>query len=183
MTTVAAQAQMQAPRFGIRAGVNYAGFTGDEAIAKDRLFRFHAGITSQFALTSDNFFSIAPEVLFSQKGAESKDDDYKVKLSYIDVPVLAHINAGPLYFEGGPQVSFRVAGDIENNGATIVDDLDMYKRTSFGYAAGIGVATPLGVSVGVRYNGDFSQLNDNDGAADYKNSVFMLTLGYTLPAR
>ncbi len=180
---MAAQAQMQAPRFGVKAGANYSGFTGDKGIAKDRLWGFHAGVTAQFPLTSDNFFAIQPEVLYSQKGAESKNDSYKVKVSYIDVPVLAHVNAGPLYFEAGPQVSFRVAGEIENNGTTLVDDLDMYKHTSFGYAAGIGLATPLGVSVGVRYNGDFSQLNDNDNAASYKNSVFMLSLGYTLPAR
>ena len=176
-TVFASQAQA---RLGVRAGVNYSGLTGDETDATDRLFRFHAGITSQFFLTDDEFFAIQPELLFSQKGGESEDDNFKVKLSYLDVPVLAHINAGPLYFEGGPQVSFRVGGDIEQNGNNIDDDLDQFKRTSFGYAAGVGIAA-AGLNIGVRYNGDFSQLNDDDNAPEFRNSVFMLTLAYMFP--
>ncbi|TPE45143.1 porin family protein [Pontibacter mangrovi] len=180
-TIFAAQAQAQ---IGIRAGVNYSGLTGDEMDATDRLFRFHAGLTSKFFLSSDEFFALQPEILFSQKGGESKDDNYKLKVSYIDVPVLAHINAGPIYFEAGPQVSFRVAGETEVGNTTYDDDIDQFKRTSLGYAAGVGLAaTTLGLNVGVRYNGDISQLNDNDHAPEFRNSVFMLTLAYMLSGR
>jgi hypothetical protein len=183
LTTVFA-AQAQSPRFGVRVGANYSGFAGDDAENLDRMFGFHAGVTSQFALTSDNFLALQPEVLFSKKGAESEDDNYKVKLSYIDVPVLARINAGPIYFEGGPQVSFRIGGDIEVGGTNVVDDLDMFKRTSFGYAAGVGLASaPLGLGIGVRYNGDISKLVDEDGASDFRNDLFMLTISYMLPSR
>ncbi|MEJ8804528.1 porin family protein [Pontibacter sp. H249] len=184
ITTVTAQAQMQAPGIGIRAGANYSGFNGDDVDNLDRMFGFHAGLTSQFYLTSDNFFAIQPELLFSTKGAESDDDTFKYKISYIDVPVLARVNAGPLYFEGGPQASFRIGGDIESNGINIDDDLDQFKRTSFGYAAGIGLsATPLGLSVGVRYNGDISKLYDNANVSDARNNVFMLTLAYMFTGR
>jgi len=182
LTVVAAQAQM--PRLGIRAGVNYSGFTNkDEAGLSDRLWRFHAGITSQFFLTEDEFFAIKPEVLYSQKGAESEDDNASIKINYIDVPVLAHINAGPIYFEGGPQVGFRIGGETEQSGITN-DDLDDVKRTSLGYVAGLGLsATTFGLNVGVRYQGGISQLLDNDNAPEFRNSVFMLTLAYMLPAR
>lgn len=179
-TVSAADAQS----IGIRAGVNYSGFSGDDSFASDRMFRYHAGITSKFFLTTDEFFAIQPEVLLSLKGGESDDDDFKVKITYIDVPVLAHINAGPIYFEAGPQVSFRIGGDIEMNGTNIVDDLDDFKRTSLGYAAGLGFAAgSSGLTVGVRYNGDISKLYDNDDISDARNSVFMLTLAYTLPGR
>ena len=184
VTTVTVQAQMQAPGIGIRAGANYSGFSGDDSDNLDRMFGFHAGLTSQFYLTSDNFFAIQPELLFSKKGAESDDDSFKYKISYLDVPVLARVNAGPLYFEGGPQVSFRVGGDIESNGINIDDDLDQFKRTSFGYAAGIGLAAvPLGLSIGVRYNGDISKLYDNENVSDARNNVFMLTLAYMFTGR
>lgn len=184
ITAITAQAQMQAPSFGIRAGANYSGFSGDKADNLDRMFGFHGGITSRFYLTSDDFFAIQPEVLFSTKGAESKDDSFKYKISYLDVPVLGRVNAGPLYFEGGPQVSFRVGGDIESNGQNIDDDLDQFKRTSFGYAAGVGLtSTPLGLSLGVRYNGDISKLYDNENVSDARNNVFMLTLAYMLPSK
>ncbi|GHA67828.1 porin family protein [Pontibacter akesuensis] len=182
LTTVIA-AQAQGPKIGVRVGANYAGFSGDDADNLDRVFGFHAGLTSQFAITSDNFLAIQPEILFSQKGAEDDDNNFKVKLNYIDVPVLARVNAGPLYFEAGPQVSFRLGGDIES-GNTTIDDLDFYKKTSFGYAAGVGLAsTPLGLSLGVRYNGDISKLNDNAELSDTRNDLFMLTLGYTFGGR
>lgn len=179
---VVAQAQMS-PRFGVKAGANYAGLGGDDAGDVDRIFGAHGGLFVSLPLVED-FFSIKPEALFSMKGAESKDDDSKLKLNYIDVPVLAQINAGPLYFEAGPQVSFRVSGELETPAGTVDDLEDLgYKSTLFGYAAGIGVAaTPLGLSIGVRYNSDFSNITDNDDSKVH-NSVFMLTLGYMFPGR
>ena len=181
-TVVVAQAQLS-PRFGIKAGANYAGMEGDDAGDSDRVFGAHGGVFVSLPLVEE-FFSIKPEVLFSMKGVESKNDDFKLKLNYIDVPVLAQINAGPLYFEAGPQASFRVSGKIETDtGST--DDLEGagYKSALFGYAAGIGLAaTPLGLSVGVRYAGDVSNITDNDDVK-MRNSVFMLTLGYMFPGR
>jgi hypothetical protein len=60
----------------------------------------------------------------------------------------------------------------------------MFKRTSFGYAAGVGLASaPLGLGIGVRYNGDISKLVDEDGASDFRNDLFMLTISYMLPSR
>jgi hypothetical protein len=181
-TMVAAHAQ--GPRIGIRAGANYAGFGGSDADNLDRIWGGHAGLTANFPVTTDNFFSIQPELLFSMKGAETKDDVFKVKVNYLDVPVLGRVNAGPLYFEAGPQVSVRISGDVEQNGTNIQDNLDDFKRTSLGYAAGVGLsATPLGLSIGVRYNGDISKLYDDSSAPNYRNDVFMLTLGYLFGAR
>ena len=57
-----------------------------------------------------------------------------------------------------------------------------YKRTGFGYVAGLGIGTPMGVSLGIRYNSDLSKLYD-EGDAKIHNDVFMLTLGYTIGAR
>ncbi|MDO6392461.1 porin family protein [Pontibacter sp. BT731] len=183
MTTLVA-AHAQGPRLGIRAGVNYAGFGGSDADNLDRIWGGHAGVTANFPLSADNFLSIQPEVLYSMKGAETSADDVKWKINYLDVPVLARVNAGPLYFEAGPQVSFRVGGEVDVNNTTITDDLDDYKRTSLGYAAGVGLqATPLGLSVGVRYNGDISKLYDNTNIGNYRNDVFMLTLGYLFGSR
>jgi hypothetical protein len=181
-TMVAAHAQ--GPRIGIRAGANYAGFGGSDADNLDRIWGGHAGLTANFPVSTDNFFSIQPELLFSMKGAETSDDTYKIKVNYLDVPVLGRVNAGPLYFEAGPQVSVRVSGDIERNGNNVQDNLDSFKRASFGYAAGIGLqSTPLGLSIGVRYNGDASKLYDDSAAPNFRNDVFMLTLGYAFGAR
>jgi hypothetical protein len=180
-TFVAAQAQM--PKLGLRAGANLSSFEGDDTGGLESMWGFHGGLTGNIPITED-FFSIQPELLFSKKGAESKNDNVKYKISYIDVPILARINAGPIYFEGGPQASFRIGGDIEVGGTNVDDDLGQFKATSFGYAAGLGFgSTPLGLSLGVRYNGDISKLNDDDNAADWRNSVFMFTVGFNIPGR
>ncbi|MBB6612978.1 PorT family protein [Pontibacter sp. Tf4] len=169
VTTLSVQAQVG---FGLRVGANYSGFSGDDAGDADRIFGGHAGLTANIPLSGDNFFSVQPELLFSMKGAEGLGDD--LRLYYLDVPVLARVNTGLLYFEGGPQLSVNV-GDNQDFDAD-------YKTLGLGYAAGLGVGTPLGVSIGVRYNGDFSKLMD-EGDAKIYNDVFMLTLGYTFGSR
>jgi len=176
LTVAVAQAQIS-PSFGVKVGANYSGFEGDNAGDQQRIFGAHAGLFVSLPIVED-FFSIKPEVLYSMKGAESEDDLFETKLNYIDVPVLAQINAGPLYFEAGPQASFRVSGKIKTP-AGESDDLEGlgYKSALFGYAAGIGLATPLGLSIGVRYSADASKITDNDDNK-VRNSVYMLTLGY-----
>jgi len=173
VATVSVQAQVG---LGLRLGANYSGFRGDDVVGDpDRLFGAHAGLTANLPISADNFFSIQPELLFSMKGAEY--DNNKLRLYYVDVPVLARINAAPLYFEAGPQLSVRVGGESD-----LTDDLDFIRTTGFGYVAGVGIGTPMGVSLGVRYNGDISKLNDEGDREEY-NDVFMLTLGYIFGSR
>ncbi|MCC9168361.1 porin family protein [Pontibacter harenae] len=168
---------------GVRVGANYAGFEGNDADMFERKLGFHAGLYTSIPLV-DNFLSVRPEVLYSMKGAKLDDaNDVKLNLSYIDVPVLAHVNAGPIYFEGGPQFSVRVGENIKADDNTVTSDLDGFRRTSFGYAAGVGFATPLGLNIGVRYNGDFSKLYDDNNAADVRNGVFLLTVGFLVGGR
>lgn len=166
VTTLSAQAQFG---FGLRVGANYSAFSGDDAGDQDRIFGAHGGLTANLPLSTDNFLSLQPELLFSMKGAEGADDEFR--LYYIDVPVLARINTSLLYFEAGPQLSVLVGDNLD-------EDVEGLRTTGLGYVAGVGVGTPLGISVGVRYNGDISKLSD-EGDAKVYNDVFMLTLGYT----
>ena len=101
-----------------------------------------------------------------------------------------------LKFEAGPQASYLL--NVKNNTKEFVNgnetsstttdiDKDGMKEFELGYAAGIGL-TSGGLSVGVRYNGSFSDFVDdapntyfNGDLANAKHSVFMLTLGFTLP--
>ncbi|WP_187264773.1 porin family protein [Pontibacter beigongshangensis] len=183
-TIVAVQAQ--SPRIGVRAGANLAGFEGEDNDAFERRWGFHAGLTTNFGIIED-FLMIQPEVLYTQKGAKTENDAFKLRASYIEVPVLGRINAGPLYFELGPQVAVRISekAEFDSSAGSITFDPDNLRRTNFGYAAGVGLtATPLGISLGVRYNSDFSKAIDADGNnPNLRNSVFMLTAGFALPTR
>lgn len=184
VTVVAAQAQ---PRFGVRAGANYSGISGDNVDNLERMFGFHAGVTSQFYVTPDTFLTLHPEILYSQKGAEYEETGFKVELDYIDVPVLARINAGPLYFEGGPQLSVRIKDEIisdKDDPVYLYKPDQLLRRTSFSYVAGVGLtATPLGLSIGVRYNGEVSNINNNDNIPNIRSNWFMLTVSYLLPRK
>ncbi|WP_162053675.1 porin family protein [Pontibacter pamirensis] len=181
-TVVAAQAQ--GPRFGFRAGVNYSGISGSNIDDLDRIYGFHAGVTSRFIVTPDSFLTIQPEILYSQRGAEREDSNFELKLGYIDVPVLARINAGPIYFEGGPQLSVRVRDELTADRDDVINSEELLRSTAFGYVAGVGFsATQLGLSIGVRYNGEISQLNNNDDIPNIRSDLFQLTLSYLFPGR
>jgi hypothetical protein len=158
-------------------------------------------------LVGDGFLSVQPEILFSQKGYKYADEQFSVlgqnynyrgtqTYNYIDVPLLLKINAGGLFFEAGPQYSYllNVRDNSErtlNNGTTYsrVDNrnLDNVRRNEIGYAAGLGFQTPIGLLLGLRYNGSFTDFAKNgyrdDELRNARNSVIQLSLGYLIPSR
>lgn len=208
MTTVVA-AHAQGPRIGIRAGANLSNLAGD--LTDDSRFNnklgYHAGITANFPLSADNFFSIQPELLYTNKGFKNNPEDFErngvrftregsVNFNYLELPILARINAGPLYFEGGPQASYLL-GIRDNTEQTPVISTgdrispDGMNRFELGYAAGIGVGMPFGASLGVRYTSSFGNLlKDNNNTTYFdgdlrnaRHSVFMFTLAFAFGNR
>lgn len=204
----AAQAQSG---FGIRGGANLSNLEGDlrnESLYEDK-WGFHGGITLNVPVIG-NFFSIQPELLYSNKGFKNSDEEYtlpnqttplyrregRVNYNYLDLPVLAKIKAGPLYFEAGPQASYLLSVNDKTSvyadnelvsSTTTVIDRDNMRKFELGYAAGVGLTTGKRFSIGVRYNGSFNDFVDDtpDNYFDQdirnaRNSVFMLTLGVSL---
>lgn len=203
-------AQAQTTSFGLRGGANISNLSGDLRNENrfDNKVGFHAGATLNFGIV-DDFFSIQPELLYSVKGFKNSDEEFtllgqtrrregKVNYNYLDLPVLAKIKAGPLYFEAGPQASYLVS--VNNETKTYVNgnlqsstrdekSKDGITEFEFGYAAGIGLASRNGISLGVRYNGSLSDFA-KDAPSDYfdgdvrdaRHSTVMVTLGFTLPS-
>lgn len=194
--------------FGIRGGANMSNLSGDldNEDNFENKWGFHGGITYNIGIV-DNFFSIQPELLYSQKGFKNADTEFeaggftykrtgKVNYNYLDLPVMAKIKAGPLYFEAGPQASYLVGVNNETktylNGelqSTSRDekDKDGLKEFEFGYGAGVGFALGNSVNLGVRYNGSISDFVDEDVNFDgditnARHSTIMFTLGLTIPS-
>jgi hypothetical protein len=123
-------------RFGIRAGMNVADWSGQAvqsalnltdytngAISKEMRPGFHAGVYATIPLGSH--FAIEPGVLYSEKGTVLRGElpfeslsflgagvKATARLGYVDVPVLAKVYFGEgtgFYLFGGPQVSFLVS--------------------------------------------------------------------------
>lgn len=203
----AAQAQAT---FGIRGGANLSNLSGD--LRDEEMFEnkvsFHGGVTLNFPIVSD-FVSIQPELLYSRKGFKSSGEEYtnlllqkrrregSVSYNYLDLPILANVNAGPVYFEFGPQLSYLLNVNNETrlydgNGNEISSTSDSKSKDGLsdfeiGYAAGFGFSSKNGISLGLRYNGALTDFVDDknyfDGdLSNARHSVFMLTLGIRVPS-
>lgn len=203
--------QAQGFRPGIKAGLNYTNVVG-KSVDSNKVngqLGFHAGAILGFELS--DMFTIQPEILYSTKGFGfgEKDADFfdtvrrrregRMRLHYVDVPVMLKVNAGPLYFELGPSVSYLVTATSTVK-ATAVDeegtpqagvpvlDFDGTGRKGFGafdYGINAGVGGQfMGALVGLRYQLGLAPMEDGNRVfptSDIKNSVLMLSVGYMLP--
>jgi hypothetical protein len=184
---VSVAAQAQSATFGVKAGASLTNFTG-KGVGSDvkNVFGFNGGLIANFGV--NDAFSIQPEVLYSMKGAKTSYSisgtsvDDKVRLHYIDVPVLARIKAGGLFFELGPQVGFLLSANekMEANGQSQSQDIkSSLKTVDFGYAGGLGYQLDNGPGIGIRYNGGFSDIDKNSSSSSAtRNSAFQLYLTY-----
>ncbi|QIL76915.1 MULTISPECIES: porin family protein [Hymenobacter] len=232
----ASVAQAQDPggfRIGVKAGATYSNISGDnvEQITGanyssdfgDYKVGYNAGVSLSIPLSSDGFFSFAPELLYNRKGYEISSTlknpsagisklevEQSRVLHYLDVPLLAKINAGGLFFELGPQVSYLFGsknksqtttkytnGDkdkVEDNSGfldyTGVSRDDAYKsdlaQFDISGVAGIGYMTEGGISLGLRYARGFNSLidtKDTDNEPKAFNNAFTLQLGYLIPTK
>lgn len=211
-------AHAQGVRLGLRAGANYTNLSGN--IKNENTYNNKLGFAGGIILNApivENFFSIQPELLYSQKGFENKPNEYdntiagigykekregKVNYNYLDLPILAKINADGFYFEAGPQISYllsssnetkttrtnTVSGKVDTFEAQNQNDVSDLNRTELGYAAGLGYQAENGLSVGLRYAGAFSDLVKSENGDTYFNgdlknarhSAFQVSLGYLI---
>lgn len=178
---------------GLKAGVVAATVSGDNTEEADNRFGFQVGATANFGI--NDMFSFQPELLYSQKGFQLEAEDSGVNLEskttfhYIDLPLLARLNAGGLFFEAGPQFGYLVGRKTETefsgggvSGSGSDDDLDGFRKLDVGYIAGLGYQLESGLSLGVRYNGGITNIFDVDDENDadkVRNSVFQFQVGYS----
>lgn len=163
--------QAQGLDFGIKAGANFANFTGD--VDTESITSFHAGAVLELNIVPT--FSVQAEGLFSSQGATYKDTALDITrdidLSYISVPVLAKFYVIPekLSIMAGPQFSF------------LVDEAEeAFETKSFDLAASGGVELKIiaGLFAQARYNIGLTDVSDDEISGDVKNSVFQLSVGY-----
>jgi hypothetical protein len=197
-----------------KAGVNFANAALSESngleSGKSSLVGFTGGLGFNFSLTEDEFLSIQPEILYSQKGffsaasgLVSYEGDYR--LNYLEVPLLVKINFGgekvKLYVNAGPSVSYLMSGKVNGRIAVVglgtsIDEkieftdnptpLDVTELDAKRIEAGLN----FGGGIGYAFLGStalFVDLRYNMGLTDFnnqeqsKNRVFALTAGLQIP--
>lgn len=203
LLAIAGYSQTGRPSFGVRAGVNFQNLNGKQGngdqLENDLKVGFNAGVNAELPVAPD--FYLQPGILFSTKGARQNNafgnEDAKIKLSYIEVPV--NLLYKPLLGEGrlllgfGPYIAYGIGGkyeigdvsrDIkwenEISGAQTVDPyfkrLDAGANLLFGYELSSKLSAQLNAQLGLlKIN---PRITGQDDESTTKNTGFGVSVGY-----
>lgn len=167
-------------KFGIKAGAStttvptYDVTTGNTTIEalEDASWGFHAGIFLRAGLGP---VYLQPEVVFTTNTysynvqTSSVAEIFDQRFNRLEIPVLVGLKFGPVRLNVGPSATVPI-GSPEN----LVNDPNfdrLYRGTTFGYQAGIGVDIFNTITLDARYRGSLAQrFGDNVqiGGADFR---------------
>ena len=158
---------------------------------------FYVGALLELPL--GDVISLQPEVIYSRQGAAwerpivgkttLKND---IKLDYLNIPVMAKVNLGPLFLQRGVQFGFlvdkpEVSYTAGNRRISQTVDKDAYASFDFGVGAGLGVNLNQHFFVEARYTHSLTNaLDPNNNSLknahisddnNFKNAVLSLGLG------
>ena len=165
---------------GIKAGLNFANFRGDDVEGNSSRKALVVGGFVKINLL--NIIALQPEVLYSGKGAEFEVNSNKTttKITYLEIPLLIRlntINAGVLKagLIAGPSFAFTLSAKSDDT-----DIKNSIKSNDMGAVVGIGVDLGAGVislTGDVRYTLGLNSIDDSGADLDIKNGVFSVMVG------
>jgi len=165
---------------GIKIGLNLANFYGEDTEGS-----INAGLLVGGVLhfpVSDKF-ALQPELLFSQQGSQTKEDNVTVRFNnnYLLLPLMSKIYLNPnIAFEVGPQIGFLLtsrlaAGESANDFS--VSTKDMFNTLDVALNAGLSYEWESNWVVGTRYSlGVTNVVKKSIEDVNSKNSVIQLSL-------
>lgn len=170
--------------FGAMAGGTFSKFRGPHLGNFDRTtVGVTAGVFVTLGLTPQ--FALQPEVLYVQKGGRTEVNDQSLKISYIEVPLLAKFripaggkgrNFSPHLYAGGA-LGFKVGCNLKSGSPTLsCEDIGAeVKTTDFSLVFGAGVNIGR-VMIDARLDLGLSKIGEPDD--DAKNEAFYLLAGW-----
>ena len=173
----AVQAQLHAD-FGVKGGLNIANLKIENSSSPDAKLGIHLGALCHLHFSSK--WAIQPELMYSNQGAEQTIGgvDYKVKLHYVNVPVLFQYMTGSGFrLHTGPQFGI-LAGAQTKAGDNETDADDLYDTFDFAWAFGASYVTNSGFGVDARYNLGLANILDDQADPATKNRVLQVGLFY-----
>jgi hypothetical protein len=168
--------------FGGKAGLNLSTFGGEDNDGAKMKPGFHVGAFADIPVSGA--FSVQPEVFFSTQGAKFEEDgtDYKSNMGYINVPVLAkYSTASGFYALTGPQIGFLLSAKGKAEGES-EDIKELFKKTDFSWALGVGYKFGNNIGVAARYNLGLSNIWDGEDGS-LKNNVIQVGLTYSFGSK
>jgi hypothetical protein len=174
LCTLGAIAQKTA--IGFKAGVNFATLNSDENPDPYKMkTNLHAGLLAHIHLTDQ--LALQPEVMYSGQGAKGDSGPGELNLGYLNVPVqLQYMFANGLRLQTGPQAGILLSAKTKINSVStdVKDELNDY---DFGWTAGLGYLSKVGLGVDARYNLGLTDISKNNPGS-VKNSVIQVGLFY-----
>ncbi len=173
--------------FGVKGGVNMAKWTGedvkeltDNGLDQKYLMGFAAG--GFVTLPLGNTIAIRPEFLFSQNGAkfEGSDEGYEATMSmhmnWLNIPVLAVFNVGPVGVFAGPYFDLFLSGkekiEVSYGGETYDEEEDIeredIKTLNYGVVFGAAFGVTNNIDVELRYSQGLNSMDKEPD--DYDDS-------------
>jgi hypothetical protein len=176
VAVVAHAAYAQNVQFGVKAGVNLANFNEDISPNSNSKAGLNIGALAHIHLTKN--WAVQPEAVYSMQGAEYSNSNTKIKVNYVNIPVLAqYMFANGFRLQTGPQLGILTNSKVEYNGAVEVNSDNNYKSTDFGWSFGAGYLTKAGFGLDARYNLGISDISKTD-PSDLKNRVWQFGVFY-----
>lgn len=179
-------------QLGLKVGGTSSDMSGLESndIDSDRLSAIAGGGFLRLGLGG---FAVQLEALYVTRGYTTDSGRGKLKLSYIEVPVLLRLDLSSglrvaPYIMAGPSLSFetgcRFAFDYESLPSTDCDQLELdTKSTDLGGTGVAGLELGIGpgnIFVEGRYTHGFTNVIASDGI-ESRNRTFGLFAGYSFP--
>lgn len=196
-----------------KAGLTFStvAFADEVWEGRKTLTGFTAGLGFNYSLTGDNFLSVQPEVLYTQKGFGAQSSgiinyDGIYRLSYIELPVLLRLSFGTetiqAYVNAGPSFGYLIGGRVKGSGNLLglaggnlnepinftdtpnrldITQLDA-NRLEIGANLGGGIGYHVGENASVFIDARYNLgVTDFDKMQESKNRVIYLTAGVQIP--
>ena len=167
-------------KFGLKGGLNFANFSGDDAEG-DVKTDIYIGGFARFSLTET--LSLQPELVYSRQGSKDEEDgiEAKIKTNYLNIPILLRAKMfGSDNFSAivGPQVGIHLNSEAEGSDGDTSGSEDIgeiMNGIDFALAFGFEYDITEKFAIGARYNLGLSKIIDDEyGDSDAKNSVFQV---------
>lgn len=191
---------------GLKIGLERSSVSSAQAEALGMTARYAPAGGAFLAVNLAPIFAVQPEVMFMPKGGtfptfadQGQVVTMKLRLSYVEVPVLAKLSfpiegtrVKPSVF-GGPALAFKtgcsVSGESGGTSAsatctTLSGGGGTFKSTDVSAILGAGLDFPIGKMKGVveaRFDLGLMNVDDSGSASEVKNRAFAAFVGFSVP--
>jgi hypothetical protein len=186
----------QTTGFGLKAGVNFSNFGGDDAGTWDSRtgYSFGGFVISSFS----EMFHIQPEMLYTTKGAKTTSTfgtgdrvTSTLRFGYLEIPILGKvvIPIGNSVLQpalyAGPYMAFKLSSKLHIEGEDLDTEsgYDDARSTDFGLVFGGGVGLPVReniIGVEIRYTMGLTSFDDSDDNFSIKHNVLMVMVSFQI---